>query len=230
MCEKTCGKCKIPKKLENFAKNKGKPDGYSATCKSCLKMYYENNKQSILERNKRYTELNKDKVKDFHKNYRKENREKQNLYNKEYYRENKEKCLLLGKNYKVKNADAIRKWINSYEDDKINNDPIYKLKKRTRTLIYSSFKRACRGVYKKGLKTEVLLGCEFNVFFEHIQSLFTEGMTLENYGQGEGKWNIDHKIPLATATSEEEIIKLNHYTNLQPMWAIDNILKSDKII
>ena len=58
-----------------------------------------------------------------------------------------------------------------------------------------------------------------------IESQFKEGMTWENWGRGIGKWNIDHKIPLASATSEKEIIKLMHYTNLQPLWAEENSAK-----
>ena len=51
-------------------------------------------------------------------------------------------------------------------------------------------------------------------------------MTLENHGE----WHLDHIIPLAIAKTEEEIIKLNHYTNFQPLWAIDNLKKGAKIL
>jgi hypothetical protein len=51
-------------------------------------------------------------------------------------------------------------------------------------------------------------------------------MTLENHGE----WHLDHIIPLASATTEEEIIKLNHYTNFQPLWAEENLSKGDRII
>ena len=59
----------------------------------------------------------------------------------------------------------------------------------------------------------------------HLEGLFMEGMSWEN----QGEWHLDHIIPVSIATSEEEIIKLNHYTNFQPLWAEDNIIKSNKL-
>jgi hypothetical protein len=57
-------------------------------------------------------------------------------------------------------------------------------------------------------------------------------MTWDNWGKGEGKWSIDHIIPLAssnyTLSNREDFLKLNHYTNLQPLWDIHNIRKSNK--
>ena len=56
-------------------------------------------------------------------------------------------------------------------------------------------------------------------------------MTWDNYGNGHGYWNIDHKIPLSIVdlTNREEFLKVCHYTNLQPMWAIENIIKGNKV-
>ena len=48
--------------------------------------------------------------------------------------------------------------------------------------------------------------------------------------ENQGKWHIDHIIPLSSAANEEELYKLCHFTNLQPMWATDNIRKGSKII
>ena len=105
-----------------------------------------------------------------------------------------------------------------------------KISVNTRNIIYQSFRRACSGTYKKSEKTEVILGCTIPEFIEHLQSLFKEGMTLENNGQCVECWHIDHKIPLASAKNEEDIIKLCHYTNLQPMWSRENLSKNSKIV
>ena len=77
--------------------------------------------------------------------------------------------------------------------------------------------------YTKRARSFKIIGCSFDYLKNHIESLMTKGMTWDNYGE----WHIDHNIPLAAATTEEEILRLNHYTNLKPMWAGDNIRKSD---
>ena len=71
-----------------------------------------------------------------------------------------------------------------------------------------------------------MIGCDLKTIKAHLEKQFTKGMNWEN----QGKWHVDHIIPCASAKTEEELIKLFHYTNLQPLWAIDNILKKDKII
>lgn len=66
----------------------------------------------------------------------------------------------------------------------------------------------------------------------YIESKFTEGMTWENHGQSNvcDKWQLDHIIPINSATSEEEMIKLNHYSNFQPLCETENKSKSDRLI
>ena len=65
-------------------------------------------------------------------------------------------------------------------------------------------------------------------FLEYIKSQFDEGMTLENYGHKGECWNIDHKIPICTAQTDDDLERLNHYTNLRPMWASDNYKRPRK--
>ena len=77
-------------------------------------------------------------------------------------------------------------------------------------------------------KTFDLIGCSPLKLKEHLEEQFTEGMCWENHGLF--GWHIDHIIPLSSAKNDDELKKLCHYTNLQPLWALDNILKRDKLI
>lgn len=81
-------------------------------------------------------------------------------------------------------------------------------------------------IIKELHEVEDSIGLSIIDFKKYIERQFDNKMNWSNYRE----WHIDHIIPLASATTEEEVIKLNHYTNLQPLWAEDNISKNDKII
>jgi hypothetical protein len=116
--------------------------------------------------------------------------------------------------------ETIIKW-----RDSVKNKPLYKIKNAVRSRLNQYIKQ--KG-YDKTKKTFDNIGCNPYKLKQHLESQFQEGMTWDNHGQY--GWHIDHIIPLASATTEEEIYKLNHYTNLQPLWWEDNIKKRDKII
>ena len=80
--------------------------------------------------------------------------------------------------------------------------------------------------FKKNKRTVFMLGCSLEFLMEHLELKFTAGMTHENHGL----WHVDHIIPLASAKTEEEMYALCHYTNLQPLWAHENLSKGDKIL
>jgi hypothetical protein len=204
---KTCTKCNIEKPLNEFSKGKTCKDGYQYNCKQCSKNYI-----------KQYHQNNSDYQKQYSKNYRQNTPE----YQKHYYHSNQLHLKQYSKNYRQNNPEYQKQYYNSRR--KI--DSSFKLSDGIRSLIYNSFK----GLYKKSKKTEHILGCTIEEFIQHIQTQFTEGMTLENHGQGIGKWNIDHIIPISSAKTEEEIYKLNHYTNLQPLWWEENMAKGKKIL
>lgn len=102
---------------------------------------------------------------------------------------------------------------------KLKQKPIQKIKNNLR-------KRIKEILGYKDISISKSLGCTPKEFRAYIESLFTPGMTWENYG----KWHIDHKKPLSKfdLIKKEEREKANHYTNLQPLWAIDNIKKGNK--
>ena len=112
-----------------------------------------------------------------------------------------------------------------YKKERLKTDHIFKFKGNVRSLIKNSFKRGTNQL-RKDAKTETILGCVIEEFTLYIESKFIDGMTMKNHG----KWHLDHIIPLSKATTKEEIIKLNHYTNFQPLWAEDNLKKGNKII
>jgi hypothetical protein len=92
-----------------------------------------------------------------------------------------------------------------------------------RSRIHSAIKNAS---YSKKQSTICALGIDYKKYCEYLSNKFVNGMTLENYGS---VWHIDHIIPLASAKSEQELIKLLHYTNTQPLFAKDNLSKGAKL-
>lgn len=121
------------------------------------------------------------------------------------------------KEYKIdKIKSAISK--NKYRKKKLKTDSLYKLTSNIRVLICNNIKR--KG-YRKTTKTTQILGCTFDEFKQHLESQFQDWMNWENHGKYNGTkgygWDIDHIIPISTATTEDDIIRLNHYTNLQPL-------------
>lgn len=107
--------------------------------------------------------------------------------------------------------------------ERMKTDVVYCFKQKMRNFIYSSFKR--KNISKVD-RTENILGCSLEYLRQYISSKFKKGMTIDNYG----KWQIDHIIPLSTAKSVEDVVRLCHYTNLQPLWASENRAKSNKIL
>jgi len=210
---KICTKCKNSKSFENFYKGKLYKDGYRNVCKQCSKLYEEANKEARKEYLKNYKEVNKESLKIKNKKYREENYNKiikWNEENKDYF-----------KKYRQDNKVNIKNYIKK----RIDNEPVFRFKYNIRSLISNSFKRSKKN-FKKPNKTEVILGCKIEEIIIYISKNFTEGMNLENHGE----WHIDHIMPLATAKTKEEILLLNHYTNLQPLWAKDNLSKGSKIL
>jgi hypothetical protein len=133
----------------------------------------------------------------------------------------REKCSA----YAKKNADAIRDRLRAYNAARRATDLGYYLKHRLSNRIRIAIKKG------KGFKdnsTTDLLGCSVDDVRLHLESHFTDGMTWENHGVH--GWHIDHIKPCASfdLTLDSEQKKCFHYSNLQPLWAEDNLRKSDK--
>ena len=167
-------------------------------------------KKCLCEKSDKYRENNKEKIVKSLDIYRKKNKEILKIKRKKYISENKEKIKDYGRYYsnkKRKESDLIRVSEN--------------IRRRINHIVTS------KQVSKKN-KTINIIGCSFEYLFTYLETQFVDGMNWENYGLY--GWHIDHIIPLSSAQTEEEVHKLCHYTNLQPLWAKDNLRKHNKMI
>ena len=146
-----------------------------------------------------------DKIVDYDKN---------KLYVREYRKKNK---VELAKKRKI-----------------LSCNPIIRLKSNIHSLIYNKINK---NGYTKKSKTYQILGCSFNDFKLHIENQFETWMNWDNYGNQNGiskdinqSWDLDHIIPISSATTEDDVIRLNHYTNFQPLCSYTNRnIKRDNI-
>jgi len=206
---KVCNRCGEEKDLDEFYPR------YNI-CKLCKRndasKYYKTNLESIKAirktRDKVYRENNKPLEAERHKIYRENNIEKIKLSNKRYREENKE---------------LVKASKRRYKDTQLKTNHIYRMKHNVANLIRHALRQK---QFMKSSTTIDILGCDFEIFQKHIESKFESWMTWENYGKYNGKpeygWDIDHITPHSIAITEEDVIKLNHYTNLQPLCSYYN--------
>ena len=235
---KICSKCGDKYELNFFCRDKSTSDGHKSSCKNCAKKYRQLNK----DRDKEYRFLNSEKLKNTYIKYRNENIDKLKQKKKEYYLNNiesiKEKARI---NYNKNRKNKIeyqkeyqrnnKEQRNSYLCERRENDTLFKLITNVRNLIYNSF---YYNGYKKNSKTQELLGCSFDEFRLYLENKFEDWMNWDNKGLYNSDfnygWDIDHIIPISSANNLEDVIKLNHYTNLQPLCSkVNRDIKKDKL-
>ena len=143
-------------------------------------------------------------------------------YKRLYYQKNKEIIKKRVREYNKKNKKIVNKLKREYRKRRMKRDPQYRARTNLRKALRMAIKKLGG---KKCYKFSKLLGCSYEQFSSHIESQFNEGMTWDNYGE----WHIDHIRPMASFNLLEggEQLKCCHYTNLQPLWAKDNIAKGD---
>lgn len=235
MKTKICGRCKIRKPIKQFCKDRSTKSGLHSRCRECIKIdnekhkikrqkYYQDNKASISLKNKQYRELNKAKLAIYYK----KNKNKRNEQYKKWYYANRDYQLKQHKKWREKNQDRHRanyiKWKNT------NYEYLKRYRKNRRKQIHikliDNIRRRINIAIKNKNRCSIdYLGIDIQSYQIYLKKLFQKGMTWNNYG----KWHIDHIVPLSSAKNEEELIKLFHYTNTQPLWAEDNLKKSNKI-
>jgi hypothetical protein len=237
---KKCNKCETEKEIVNFHKKSSSKDGLKPYCKDCSSIiqknyyinnkeiikkntneYYNTNKEIILTNNKKYYSENKESISDKNKIYYIENIDKIKENSRKYTKENKDKINNYRRIHRKNNREYYKIYGTKYKKDRRDNDPLYKLSCTIRSLISISIKG---NGYSKKSKTYNILGCSFYEFKEYLENIFQDGMNWDN----QGLWHLDHKIPISWGKTEEEIYKLNHYTNFQPLWKYDNLSKGNR--
>ena len=239
---KICKKCEIEKILCEFSNNKNNKDGKSIYCKECERkrkeIYREKNREKINEDARKWRYNNPERYKRIIEKYLEKTPNMTSTERGRKYRESEEwrtKFRESGKKSYLKNIDKVREKRKKYYHDNKQNE-------RKKNNEWKSNKRKKDGFYRmklnlrnrlrnyligesKGKRTKEIVGLDKIEFKSYIESKFSEGMNWENYG----KWHLDHITPLCQAKDNNEALLLNHYTNLQPLWAEDNLRKNRKI-
>lgn len=205
-----CKACEKEKEFQHFyLRVDGLPRHYK--CRECVRLDKANDRLLNIEKYKEKDRLRwiaqRDQRAASNKNYQIKNKEILAVKQKAWVAKNYE-----SKNRKDVERNALRKL----------KDPIYAMRRRIKDLIAIKIRN---GGYTKKSRTQEILGCDWDFFKTHIERQFVRGMTWEN----RSAWHLDHVIPMATAQTEQDILALNHFTNLRPMWAKDNLVKGRQI-
>jgi hypothetical protein len=254
---KKCKKCEEIKPISEFGKHKITKDGLRTICKICnssysknyykknidlVKEYYNNNCEKIKQKRKEYYYDNLESTKEKAKKYRKENVEKIKQKQKEWFDNNpnyRKNWINDNSEYHKNYNEEYKKIRNEKTKERKKNDPIFNLRCYMNRMVNNSLKK--NGFTKKS-KTAEILGCSFEEFKQHIELLWSiptnldengnVWMNWDNRGLYNGSpnygWDIDHITPQSKAMTEDELIKLNYYKNLQPLCSyINRVIKRD---
>ena len=204
-------------------------------CKKCNRIKYNEKVKSnfyLKEGLKICSMCNTEKnIFDFriHKSYCKKCENKKSYESRKDTQSEKNKEYL--KIYQKKNKDKINERMRLYKKNRKKNDVLYKC-----SIILSQIVNNSINLYgvEKSRRSKDIIGLSKYDFRLYIESKFETWMSWDNYGLYNGElnfgWDIDHIIPLSSAKTEDDMICLNHYTNLQPLWAKENLSKGNKLI
>lgn len=227
---KFCKRCKTQRLFAEFRKNPRYKDGFFNWCLTCEKNYYKENRETLLKNKKEYYQNNKLSILEKVKEYQIQNREKIKEKNKNYRNKNKFELKEKAKVYNENNKEKIKLRSKKYYQN--NKEKIHqkqKIKRRENHLfrLSNNLRRRINHFIKNNDKSfEEIIGIDLNKFVVYLETKFTNGMTLDKLGK---EIHIDHIIPLSSAKSESELYALCHYTNLQPLWAEENLKKGKKL-
>lgn len=245
--EKVCVTCEQLLPINKFPPSyRNKTTGWVTYHKSCYKCRYKKNKEYTNEYGKKYrksmTIEQKEKYQSL-KSLKFRSREQ-----KDFRKEGKFGCNICGevkllseknerqntckpcynsqrRDWYSKNKDATWRTTYKWLKKKKSEDPFYRLVYNMRYRLWYEFKKI--NVEKDDSILD-FLGITVGEFKLYIESKFKEGMTWDNYGID--GWHLDHIIPISSAKTKKDLEELSHYTNLQPLWAEENMKKGDKIL
>ena len=209
---KVCSKCKTEKDIVAYNNGKGR-HGKRPECRECQA------KVSVL-----YRAANAEVISSRGKSFRNKNPEYNTAYSKEWVKTHRQNCCEATARWRKANpgAGAV------YMANRRKTDPIFRLKQNLRGRLRDALNSS---KYKLGSAVKDL-GCTVQHLKLHLELFWDEGMSWENYGNKDGQWSIDHIIPLSSfdLSNREQLLQAVHYTNLQPLWHVDNVAKGDKVV
>jgi hypothetical protein len=169
---------------------------------------------------------------DYQKKWRAKNAEKLKSDKKLWYEKNKELSILRARQRYQEKKEHILEQTKQYKIIQRKKDPIFRIREAMRSLINGGYKKHS---HKKNTKTQDLLGCTWDEYYKHIESLWEPWMNWNNFGQYKSdkirRWNIDHITPLNSANGDlKKLIKLLHYTNCRPLCSQANLEKGAKLL
>jgi len=212
---KRCSNCGVMKPYDCFCNNRTMKGGKHCYCRECVRVLHKKwrmeNLEKELKMGLKYRKNNKDKIKASTKKYRENNKEKIKAYNEKYRENNKEK---------------MKKYRREHEAQRKNNDPLYRLNCNTSRAIGKALRKM--GESKRKSTWEKVVKYTKEELRNRLERQFKDGMNWDNYGQ----WQLDHIRPISSFnyknSNDEDFSKCWALDNLQPLWAEDNLRKSNK--
>lgn len=177
--------------------------------------YYQKNTEKVRLNVRKYRSQKKEVIKERNKTYYLKNKPRINERNRAYHRRNRTNILLAQKEYRQKN----RAKLNDNQKRYYNKYPEAHLARLSRQRL----NKILGGQKPKGISIIQLFGCTLPTLREHIEKQFKGGMSWKNRGR---VWHVDHIVPIAHFHDK---IAANHFSNLRPMFAKENIQKGTRV-
>jgi hypothetical protein len=207
---KLCKNCNITKEPKDFKKQKENTDGLYHICKSCFNIWRKSYRKNsdVKQKESEFRLKNKSYYDEYGRNWKKLNSDKVKVYQ--------------DKTNKNRDKEKLKIWRNNNQKNRRENDIIFRMSGNMRNYIRMVISKE----YHKSKTSIEIIGCSFIQLKDYLESKFESWMNWDNYGLYNGDlnygWDIDHIIPLSSAKTEEELLRLNHYTNLQPLCSYTN--------